>query len=202
MIGVKSRVLCLLLIVLKVLFATQAAWAQQQGVTSLAAKSAAVAPDPVNRALKALEGTFDSTGTVAKGMLASDQPGLATAGVRECKLVANQKFLVCDIRETGTGAGQSATWDGHLVIGWDPATKLYRGVIADSEGNLRVVQGRSDQQKLTWQPISAVVGKSHPYENRVTFDFRNDNEIHMTNELRRGKKWIVLEMKVLKRRSQ
>jgi len=201
MTAVKSLLLWLLPLVLASMFETPTAWAQEQSVTPLTAKPVAVAPGPANRALKPLEGSFDSVGTVFGGILASDRPELTTAGVHECRFIASELFLVCDIRDTVTSAGQSGTWVGHSIIGWDSATKMYRGVVADSNGPLRVLQGRGDQQKLTLESISSIVSRL-PYKSRVTFDFRNTNEIHMTDELRRGKKWVVLGMKVLKPRAQ
>jgi Protein of unknown function (DUF1579) len=158
-----------------------------------------VRPVAETGALAPLVGTFRLDGSIPRRVLAKDQDEMRSSGMHSGRWILNNNFVEVDLSDTATIGGQSVSWSGHVILGYDHQDKLYRGAIADSQGTLGMVEGRMANKKLLLTLVTNNTIASRPFKYRIAFDMTNPNAIKFTSEVQDRENWVLTEQKTLTR---
>jgi hypothetical protein len=108
-------------------------------------------------------------GQVPAGALGPKSPATKSHGKAVCASILDGFWYLCEIEDT-MGEGKAAmTWKGHMIVGYDLATKSYRGVAVDNVGAMTIYDGRMDGSTLTLETPSPVSMMGAMMKDRLTF---------------------------------
>jgi hypothetical protein len=108
-------------------------------------------------------------GQVPEGALGPKSPATKSHGRATCGSIVDGFWYVCHIEDT-MGDGKAAkTWKGQMIVGYDVATKSYRGVTADNTGAMTIYDGHMDGSTLTLETPSPVMMMGVMMKDRLTF---------------------------------
>jgi hypothetical protein len=156
-------------------------------------------PGEQHQALQPFVKSAAFTGKMMAGAMGPGSPELPTTGRSTCKWMLSGLWAACDITGTvGTGK-QAMKWAAHWMVGWDFASKDYRGAFLDTEGLMTWWKGTLADNKLVMTTVGDVMMAGQPVSMRMTFDASDAKAVKMTTEHKmKGGDWKVVEEDLMK----
>lgn len=135
-----------------------------------AEKSDTFKPAAEMKAIKPFMASMTIKGTILPGGFGPGSKEMPTEGTYKCSAVVEGFGYRCELEEK-IGTGQTMmVWKAQMVIGWEPASKLYKAVMVDNMGSTLPLDGKLDGQKLIWETPSPVAMGGGTVRNRLTLD--------------------------------
>jgi hypothetical protein len=121
-------------------------------------------------------------GWMCPGALGPSTPALSTTGTISGRKITGGFWYSYDIESTATAAHTALTWKGHLVLGWDPQARAYKGVLVDNIGMLVPLTAELSATTLVATGTQALPLLGRLTRPRFTWDFTDPAAIAFTNE--------------------
>jgi hypothetical protein len=142
-------------------------------------------------------GSMTFTGKMLAGAMGPGSPEMPTKGKQVCKAVADGFSYACDITSTAGTGKDAMTWKGHMVLGYDQASKTFKAFGADNMGGLMAMKGEMAGKKFTMTSVEPMTMMGMTFNDRVTWDletmkFTDEHQMPGSTE------WKVVEEDTLK----
>jgi hypothetical protein len=133
-------------------------------------------------------------GRMVPGALGPGSPELPTRGTLNGQAVGDGWWFLCDIESTAGTGDKALTWKGHLVVGWDPSSNAYKGLLVDNVGMMVPLNGELTTAKFVLTSARPLPLLGTMTSARFTWDFSDPNEVKFTNEHQvNGGPWTLWE---------
>ena len=136
------------------------------------------------------------TGKLPAGAMGPDSKEMTSKGKAVCKEMFNGMAYSCDV----TDAMGKMTWMGHMVTGWDMASKSYKSVMADNMGTITSWTGTmsDDGKKFALESDKEMqMGNSPMFKDRLTWDMTS-GKMMFTDEHGVNGQWSMWESAEMK----
>jgi hypothetical protein len=150
-----------------------------------------VTPGPEMAALGRFYPDVAWTGIIEAGGMGPGTPEMTAIGRASHRLIQGGRWIVvtCSQEQYLPDGTFVATWELHLVVGWDPTHGEYRATIADNYGHAAVMRGWIDGDLLTFETCD-----DSPVRLRMTWDASTPTSLTWRNESSLdGAAWTLIE---------
>jgi Protein of unknown function (DUF1579) len=127
---------------------------------------------------KALEKFFGSnatwTGNIPAGAFGPDSKASKSHGHMMSTPLYGGFWYMCDVTDAMGSGKEAMTWKGHMMVGYDMATKSYRGTCIDNMGQMTTFNGTLDGDKFTLETPEPVSMMGQMMKDRLTWTLNAD----------------------------